>query len=122
MDDMEAKLNALLGNPDMMAQIMSLAQKMGGGESPPPPHETIPPPPPAVPSFPEGLDMGLMMKLAGMAGSATVDGNQKTLLHALRPYLTSERIHKLEKAMRAAKLAGLASSLLGSGLLANQGR
>ena len=40
-------------------------------------------------------------------------GNQKALLQALAPYLSSGRIHKLEKAMRAAKLAGMASSFLG---------
>lgn len=116
MDDMEAKLGAILGNPEMMAQIMSLAQKMGGGDTPPPP------PPPESPVLPEGMDLGLMMKLAGMAGSATVDANQKALLRALRPYLSIERLNKLEKAMRAAKLAGLASSLLGSGILSQLGR
>ncbi len=118
MDDMESKLNSILGNPDMMAQIMSMAQKLGGGES------ATPPPPPAqtAPSIPEGIDMGTIMKLAGMAKSATVDNNQLALLHALRPYLTGERIGKLEKAMRAAKLAGVASSLLGSGLLSQLGR
>ncbi len=119
MDDMESKLGAILGNPDMMAQIMSVAQKLSGGDSAPPP------PPPQAPanfSMPDGIDMGTIMKLAGMAKSATVDSNQLALLHALRPYLTGERISKLEKAMRAAKLAGLASSLLGSGLLSQLSR
>ena len=36
-------------------------------------------------------------------------------LNALRPYLSSGRIDKLEKAMRAAKLANAASSALRSG-------
>ena len=118
MDDMESKLNSILGNPDMMAQIMSMAQQLGGGE-------TATPPPPSAQTaspIPDGIDMGTVMKLAGMAKSATVDSNQLALLHALRPYLTGERIGKLEKAMRAAKLAGLASSLLGSGLLSQLGR
>ena len=116
MDDMEAKLGAILGNPDMMAQIMSMAQQLGGGAPSPPP-----PPEPVMPGIPEGLDMGMVMKLAGMANSANIDSNQKTLLMALRPYLVSERITKLEKAMRAAKLAGLASQFLGSGLLSQRG-
>ena len=119
MDDMESKLGAILGNPDMMAQIMSMAQKLGGGDSAPSPP---PPPPPAMPSLPEGLDMGMLMKLAGMANSANVDKDQRALLIALRPYLTGERIGKLEKAMRAAKLAGVASSILGSGILTQAGR
>ena len=119
MDDMESKLGAILGNPDMMAQIMSMAQKLGGDAPPPQPP---PPQQPIIPSLPEGLDMGLLMKIAGMANSANIDGNQKALLVALRPYLVPERIGKLEKAMRAAKLAGMASSILGSGLLFQTGR
>ena len=120
MDDMESKLGAILGNPDMMSQIMSMAQKLGASSSTPAP----PPPPPqsAIPNLPDGLDIGMLMKLAGMANSANVDKDQRALLVALRPYLTGERISKLEKAMRAAKLAGVASSILGSGILTQAGR
>ena len=120
MDEMQDKLNAVLGNPDMMAQIMSMAQSLGGGAPSPPP--AAPPPQPAMPSLPEGLDMGTITKLAGMMGSANVDKDQRTLLLALRPYLTHDRIGKLERAMRAAKLAGVATSLLGSGILSRTGR
>lgn len=118
MDDMESKLGAILNNPDMMAQIMSMAQQFSGGESAPSP----PPPPQPTPNIPDGLDMGMLMKVAGMANSASVDKDQRALLLALRPYLTSERINRLEKAMRASKLAGLASSFLGSGILSKIGR
>ena len=120
MDEMESKLGAILGNPDMMAQIMSMAQKIGGGNAPPasPP----PAPPPQSSILPEGLDIGMLTKLAGMASSANIDGNQRALLHALRPYLPGERIGRLEKAMRAAKLANIASSILGSGILSQPGR
>jgi len=116
MEDMESKLGAILNNPDMMAQIMSMAQQFSGGESPPPP------PPEPTPSLPEGLDMGMLMKIAGMANSASVDKDQRALLLALRPYLTTDRIGRLEKAMRASKLAGLASSFLGSGILSKISR
>ena len=116
MEDMESKLGAILNNPDMMAQIMSMAQQFSGGESPPPP------PPEPTPSLPEGLDMGMLMKIAGMANSASVDKDQRALLLALRPYLTTDRIGRLEKAMRASKLAGLASLFLGSGILSKISR
>ena len=115
MEDMESKLGAILNNPDMMAQIMSMAQQFSGGESPPPPPEP-------TPILPEGLDMGMLMKIAGMANSASVDKDQRALLLALRPYLTTDRIGRLEKAMRASKLAGLASSFLGSGILSKISR
>lgn len=114
---MESKLGAILGNPDMMAQIMSMAQKLGGGSNSP-----SPPPPPQPSVLPEGLDIGMLTKLAGMANSANIDNNQKALLLALRPYLTGDRIGRLEKAMRAAKLANIASSILGSGILSQAGR
>ena len=116
MEDMESKLGAILNNPDMMAQIMSMAQQFSGGESPPPP------PPEPTPNLPDGMDMGMLMKVAGMANSASVDKDQRALLLALRPYLTADRIGRLEKAMRASKLAGLASSFLGSGILSKIGR
>lgn len=121
MDEMEARLGAILGNPDMMAQIMSMAQQLGGGE----PSASAPTPPSQQgPSsgVPDGLDPGLIMKLAGVARSANIDSNQRSLLTALRPYLLPERIGKLEKAMRAAKLANMASEFLGSGLLSQIGR
>ena len=117
MDELEAKLGAILNNPDMMAQIMSMAQQFSGGQSAP-----SPPPQEQTPGLPDGMDMGLLMKIASMANSANVDKDQRALLQALRPYLTSERIGKLEKAMRASKLAGLASGILGSGILSKIGR
>lgn len=117
MDEMEAKLGAILNNPDMMAQIMSMVQQFSGGQSAP-----SPPPLEQTPGLPDGMDMGLLMKIASMANSANVDKDQRALLQALRPYLTSERIGKLEKAMRASKLAGLASGILGSGILSKIGR
>ena len=119
MDEMQDKLNAVLGNPDMMAQIMSMAQSLGGGASSPPPAAPLQP---ATTDFPEGLDLATITKLAGMMGSANVDKDQRTLLLALRPYLTHDRIGKLERAMRAAKLAGVATTLLSSGFLSRTGR
>ena len=106
MSDMEEKLGAILSNPAMMQQIMSLAQSMGQSApaSPPQPAE------PAVPVAPN---------LFGLAKGSAVDQDQQNLLIALSPYLSHGRVAKLERAMRAAKMAGLASSLLQSGALQN---
>lgn len=115
MDDFEEKLNFLLGNPEMLAQITALAQQMGQAAP------TTPPPPPPKNEGP-GVDMALFSKLANAAGSLGVDHDQRALLQALGPYISTERIGRLEKAMRAAKLASLATTLLGSGILSQTGR
>ncbi len=112
MSELEEKLGSILSNPQMMQQIMAMAQAMGNASqsSPPPPPEAEPQAP-SMPSF----DPKLLQSLAGMAEKSGVDQNQQTLLNALCPYLSQNRVHKLEKAMRAAKIAGFASSFLNSG-------
>ena len=115
MSEMEEKLGAILSNPQMMQQIMSMAQAM----SPPPEPQGRPeqPPEPAPPaSAPPALpDFSVMQKLAGMTRQSGVDKNQQALLRALSPYISRERSAKLEKAMRAAKMARLASAFLNAG-------
>ena len=103
MEDMESKLGAILGNPQMMEQIMSLAQNFGSQQEPQPA---------PADSTPE-IDFATIQKITSFIGKTGIDGNQKALLQALAPYLSNHRIHKLEKAMRAARLAGMASSFLG---------
>lgn len=106
MEDMEAKLGAILGNPQMMQQIMSMAQSF----------QTQPEPPPQQPEA-EGLpdiDFATVQKLTSLIGKTGIDSQQRALLGALAPYLSPQRIHKLEKAMRAAKLAGMASHFFGN--------
>lgn len=107
MEDFESKLGQILGNPEMMGQIMAMAQSFGNQEAPQP-----------EPSQPESpipdIDFATVQKLTGLMGKAGVDSRQKALLSALSPYISSNRIQKLEKAMRAAKLAGVATTFLGS--------
>ena len=115
MDGMEEKLNAILGNPQMMQQIMSMAQSMGQQEQPEPE--------PPQNNIGGGVDMAMIQKLSHIAKQSGIDRNQQNLLKALSPYLSRERISKLEKAMRAAKIAGIASTALaGSGISLLTGR
>ena len=109
MSEMEEKLNSVLNNPQMMQQIMSMAQALGSAS----PSDDGPPKNDGEPE----LDLGMLQKLSGLAGQSNIDKNQRSLLHALGPYLSRERIEKLEKAMRAAKMAKMASALMGSGVL-----
>ena len=103
MADMQTQLNAILGDPEMMQRISALAQSLGQG----PPQE----PPQEPPTMPE-IDIATLQKLSGLAAGSAIAKDQRTLLMALRPYLTQERIAKLEKAMRAATLASMASGIL----------
>lgn len=110
MSEMEEKLNSILSNPQMMQQILSMAQAMSAqpAEPAPKPQETAPAPL-------AQLDPGLIQKLSSLGSGSGVDKNQRALLNALQPYLSRSRVMKLEKAMRAAKMANLASAFLGSG-------
>lgn len=106
MSELEDKLNSLLSNPQLMQQIMTMAQSI--------------PPQPSVPEQPSGerlpeLDLNLIRQISGMAQQGTIDSNQQSLLKALGPYLSPGRIGKLEKAMRAAKMAQFATVFLNSG-------
>ena len=107
MDDFENKLGQILGNPEMMGKIMSMAQSFGAQDAPPEP------PPQQEDNIPD-FDFATIQKLTGLMGKAGVDSRQKALLSALSPYISTNRIQKLEKAMRAAKLAGVATTFLGS--------
>ncbi len=118
MDDMEAKMGAILGNPEMMQKIMTLAKSLNQSgaspeSNPPAPSQQDPSPHSSGFSLPD-IDPSMLQTLSGFARQSGIDNNQQRLLKALNPYLSHERISKLEKAMRAAKLAGLASTFLGS--------
>ena len=108
MSELEEKLNAVLGNPQMMQQIMALAQSMNQ-----PSEQASQPSAPAPVPASAPIDMRLIQKLSGLAQQSKVDPNQQELLHALSHYVSHHRVEKLEKAMRAAKIAQQASCLLG---------
>jgi len=101
---LEEKLGALLSDPELMSKISAMAQSLGGQSQPPQQMAQKQELPTA------GFDPNMLRKLGSMAGSFGVDRDQRALLSALSPYLTRDRIHKLENAMRAAKMASLAAS------------
>lgn len=109
MEGMEEKLGAILNNPQMMQQIMSMASSLSSQD---PPVQDVTPQTPAL-----DFDPAMLQKVMGLAGQLGVDPNQKALLCALQPYLSTVKVQRLEKAMRAAKLASLASTAFSSGAL-----
>ncbi len=106
MEELEAKLGTILSDPEMMGKLQAMAQSLGMDQGQAPPQET-----PGF-SVPE-LDPAMLSKIAGIAGKSGIDANQRALLNALGPYLSHRRLQKLERAMQAAKMAQLATGLLG---------
>ena len=106
MSELEEKLGALLSNPQLMQQISSLVQAMGQ------PSQPAPSPPPMPEPSPPEPDFSQLQGLASLLQNNRTDANQQALLRALSPYLSPWRVGKLERAMRASKMAGLASVLL----------
>ncbi len=105
MSELDEKLGAILGNPQLMQQIQSMAQSLGGG-----PEESA-----GGQDNTAAVDPQMMKNILGMIRQGNGDHNQEALLHALSPYLSPERVNKLERAMRTARMAGAASSFLNAG-------
>ncbi len=138
MAEFDEKLNTLLSNPDAMAQIMQLAQSLGGDAAPqaqPSPPQSPPQPPPAqssgggmpfsqpppssgggdlLSSLTGGMDPKLLMKLLPLVQElgGQQDSNARQLLYALRPYLKEERQQKVERALQLARLIHLGRKFL----------
>lgn len=107
MEELSDKLGAILNDPQAMQSILSMAQSLGA---------SLPSADAAsqdsVPSMP---DPAMLRAISGLAAGSGIDDRQQSLLNALRPYLSSQRLEKLEKAMRATKMARMASVFFNSG-------
>ncbi len=118
MDDLQQKLDALLQDPDTMGKIMAMARELGGS-----PGSAAPPQPKPQPQEPPQLDLRMVQQLSGLMRQSGIDQREQALLQALGAYLSGSRISRLEKAMRAAKVAKIASAALRQqGLLSPSGR
>ena len=116
MDELEEKLGSILNDPNMMQKIMSMAQMLGQPPAPEPPQQPTQP-------LTGNMDPAMLQKVFSIAQKSGIDRNQQALLKALTPYLSHTRISKLEKAMRAAKIAGVATTALeASGISLFSGR
>lgn len=117
MSELDDKLNSILNNPQMMQQIMSLAQSMNNPEPQPsaPPEPQQSPAPKSGALFDTPIDPSLLNKIAGLMQRSSIDQDQAQLLKALKPFLSGRKLQKLERAMHAAKMAGIASGMVGIG-------
>ena len=107
MAELEDKLNALLSDPDSMAQVMQMAQQLSAtmGQDNTPVSEPAPPSTANAPSLLDGLDPKVLTRLLPLVKEYSQSNSQTMqLLMALRPFLKPE---KQEKVARAAQLSHL---------------
>lgn len=98
MSELEDRINSVLNDPEQMARIAGLAQSLMGGE--------------AAPQPPEGFDPEKLRSLLSAAGSGD---DKRQLLRAMEPWLSPARREKLERALKLARLAGVARLALEEG-------
>lgn len=117
MAEFEDKLNAILSNPALMGQILSMADSLGAAPAPsPPPAPPSPVPPAHLPgAMAGGLDSNALQGMMQMLQATQIDPREQNLVRALEGFLPPDRLQKLVKAMQAAKVAKLASHALGEG-------
>lgn len=120
MSEWEDRINSILGDPEQMARISSLAQSLMGGEAPgdAPSGEGLAGLAGSLLGGDGGADSALLGKLGKLMGQAGGDGDKRALLEAMKPYLSEKRRGKLDRAMkltRMAKLARLAMGEMGNG-------
>ncbi len=126
MSEFEDKLNAILSNPEAMAQVMGLAQSLGSSGAFDPssqPQEKSAPSTTQTTSPGGGIGdlfsqidpkmIERMLPLLGELNSSSSDERMQ-LLYALRPFLRPERRDKVERAAKAAKLIHIGKKFLTS--------
>lgn len=115
MDGIEEKLGSILSNPEMMNTIMTMAQALGQSQPEPPnqPPASQPKPSPQKTVPPIGKnELEMISRITSLSQQTGLDRQEQALLRALNPYLTRDRLSKLEKAMHAAKMARFATLAL----------
>ena len=107
MAEFEEKLQSILGNPELMGQIMSMAGAMN--------QQQPPPPPPQQPTAGLPFDPGAMAGMMQMLKATQLEPRQRNLIQALRGFVPDDRLVRLEKAMQASLIARFASHAMNQG-------
>lgn len=97
MSDFEEKLNKLLNDPAEMERFAGFAKSLMSGA------DTEKP----APELPE-LDPKLLSKIGGLMSGKKEPGRDERLLEAMRPFLSEKRRGKMDRAIKIARLAGIA--------------
>ena len=109
MAEFEDMLNAVLSNPELMGQILSMAGSLKQQPTAPPP------PPPSSPFGSMPFDPGAMAAMLQMLKATQLEPRQRNLVQALRGFVPEDRLVRLEKAMQASLIAKFASAGMNQG-------
>ena len=126
MSELEDKLQSILGDPEAMGQIMSIAQAITGKQETADASAPAGPDTPALPSGGElfsgeggplsllgDLDPRLVqMGLRLLSEYNSTDDRKIALLAALRPFVKEERYGKVDRAIQIARLSRLIRAAL----------
>lgn len=118
MSEFEDKLQSILGNPEAMDQIMSIARSIGAAppaqEGSDPPEELCPQPVRPTPDTGDpfallsGLDPRILQVGMRLLSEYNRDDSRTVaLLNALQPFVRQERYAKVDKAVQIARLSRL---------------
>ena len=108
MAEFEEKLQSILGNPELMGQIMTMAGAMNQ-------QQQSPPPPPPLPTAGLPFDPGAMAGMMRLLKATPLEPRPRQLIQALRGFVPDDRLVRLEKAMQASLIAKFASAAMNQG-------
>lgn len=104
-DEFNQQLSEILNDPAAMQKIMNLAQNLASPNQDSPKKENV---------QVKDNDLAALQNITKLAAQGSIDRQQQNLLSALSPYLSKDKINKLENAMRAAKMTRIATSFISS--------
>ncbi len=107
MAGLEDALSQILGNPESMAKIMSLAQSFAAPPAQPAEPESEEPAPTSLPASLPVEDLQRVLQTYSQS-----DAREAAFLHALAPFLRPSRREKIDKVLEIARLSHLAGYAL----------
>lgn len=113
MDNMNDMLNSVLGDPESLRQIQELADMLKdetGDKKADVASEN---------ASSDGFDPAMLMSIMGAVSAAGGDDKNRSLILALKPYLSSERQARADKAVKFLKMYAVFNELKKSGMLNN---
>ena len=117
MDNMNDMLSSVLGDPESLRQIQELADMLKDetGDSSQDNNTDAA----SENDSSDGFDPAMLMSIMGAVSAAGGDDKNRSLILALKPYLSSERQARADKAVKFLKMYAVFNELKKSGMLNN---